>query len=1236
MAATVFAFLHYKSKFRLFPCRYIDYYLVFSILLYVNAVDSSCTTAAAGGAGSSGVNCGHYGKCVNGSCICNPGVTGKYCDHCFGRTVLNGSTGVIVDGVRNYTLDKKCTWLIESGIVNSTIHLKFNHFATECAWDHLFIYDGNSVYSPLIAAYSGLLKKQRGNETLPVITTNSGSVYLYFYSDAAYNMSGFNISYIVDSCANNCSGHGTCSNKQCQCDSMWTGSSCDVPVCPNNCTGAQHGTCNTNKQQCDCSPDFTGYDCSIPTREGSWSVVKNIHPPEGSASHRSIVYQSWMYVFGGYTFQEHQKLQVNRLNFVNHVWENLASKEVNWPASRYGHTVVLNQKMVYMYGGNINGDITNELWRFDLVSNTWMKLNSSSGNDLPIAVAGHTAHLIGNAMIVIFGHSHIYGYTNLVQEFNIDRGNWSLAVTNGAIVKGGYGHSSVYDAVTGSILVHGGYHSLTATSYYLSDTLYSYKHISNTWRIMRSSGQYRYLHTASIISGLMLVFGGNTHNDTSTSYGAKCYSLDFLAYDTKCDKWFQLDKPHLLNNIARYGHSSIVYKNEMYIYGGFDSQMRSDLLRFTPGKCSRYGDKLSCLSANPGVLCVWTGQGCVLKEKSSELRAMKSIQNVEERKCLNDLVLSQGRLVCTMQTSCPNCLFNSIDCHWCKDHCLYKHETCVQENETVYNGSMCPKRHSYPCRIAHTCQICHKKQGCIWHKKDKTCLESRLYGDAITRDSCNPICDTYNDCLPCTTAGCMWCSNKQKCVKTNSYVASFPYGQCMEWMTFSAKCSASKCSLARTCTECHQNPSCGWCDDGSHTGLGKCLEGGNKGVIIHDKQGVMKLDSTQCPVNNWYFSTCPYCQCNGHSVCYPGTNICKACQDLTEGDQCQYCKEGYYGQATNGGNCTACSCNGQADFCDRVTGKCHCHTRGVIGDKCDRCDEKKDYFGFAPEGSCYYNLKTDYQFTFPLTERKSDAYYTHINFMNIPESGLDVTFQAFCSKEASLNITMKTKNERERLLITDVKCPLRPYEAKFSHKQFAFGSNANVTFFVYIYNFQTPFWVKISFSQHNEIDLVQFFIVFFSCFLALLMIAALLWKIKLRYDMYRRRRRMIVEMERMVSRPFAVVNIQTPAPASEKTYVVQPLSHSQCSTDIRRRKKFVNHSSPITLEPLVSQRAAILSVMMRLPTGDDDEFTPPGQSGICIASTLASLNNRRNSHESKPEKLKRKNHPSPTLPDTCI
>ena len=42
---------------------------------------------------------------------------------------------------------------------------------------------------------------------------------------------------------------------------------------------------------------------------------------------------------------------------------------------------------------------------------------------------------------------------------------------------------------------------------------------------------HRYLHSAVIIDGVMLVFGGNTHNDTSYASGDRCFSADTLAYD---------------------------------------------------------------------------------------------------------------------------------------------------------------------------------------------------------------------------------------------------------------------------------------------------------------------------------------------------------------------------------------------------------------------------------------------------------------------------------------------------------------------------------------------------------------------------------------------------------------------------------------------------------------------------------------------------------------------------------
>ncbi len=44
--------------------------------------------------------------------------------------------------------------------------------------------------------FSGLIVPERyGNETVPEVVSQSGYALLHFFSDAAYNLTGFNISY---------------------------------------------------------------------------------------------------------------------------------------------------------------------------------------------------------------------------------------------------------------------------------------------------------------------------------------------------------------------------------------------------------------------------------------------------------------------------------------------------------------------------------------------------------------------------------------------------------------------------------------------------------------------------------------------------------------------------------------------------------------------------------------------------------------------------------------------------------------------------------------------------------------------------------------------------------------------------------------------------------------------------------------------------------------------------------
>lgn len=61
------------------------------------------------------------------------------------------------------------------------------------------------------------------------------------------------------------------------------------------------------------------------------------------------------------------------------------------------------------------------------------------------------------------------------------KNTWSVLDTRGALVQGGYGHSSVYDPITRSIYIHGGYKAFTANKYGLAGDLYRYDVDKRMW-----------------------------------------------------------------------------------------------------------------------------------------------------------------------------------------------------------------------------------------------------------------------------------------------------------------------------------------------------------------------------------------------------------------------------------------------------------------------------------------------------------------------------------------------------------------------------------------------------------------------------------------------------------------------------------------------------------------------------------------------------------------------------------
>uniref|UniRef100_T1GDC8 Laminin EGF-like domain-containing protein n=1 Tax=Megaselia scalaris TaxID=36166 RepID=T1GDC8_MEGSC len=119
------------------------------------------------------------------------------------------------------------------------------------------------------------------------------------------------------------------------------------------------------------------------------------------------------------------------------------------------------------------------------------------------------------------------------------------------------------------------------------------------------------------------------------------------------------------------------------------------------------------------------------------------------------------------------------------------------------------------------------------------------------------------------------------------------------------------------------------------------------------KEGYAGTKCEECADN--YFGSpeipggsCELCDCNDninprdYGNCDAKTGTCLKCLYDTTGEHCEFCKDGFYGNALEK-DCRPCECellgtNSTIKYCDRFTGHCPC-LPNVIGMTCDSCIE---------------------------------------------------------------------------------------------------------------------------------------------------------------------------------------------------------------------------------------------------------------------------------------------------------
>lgn len=142
------------------------------------------------------------------------------------------------------------------------------------------------------------------------------------------------------------------------------------------------------------------------------------------------------------------------------------------------------------------------------------------------------------------------------------------------------------------------------------------------------------------------------------------------------------------------------------------------------------------------------------------------------------------------------------------------------------------------------------------------------------------------------------------------------------------------------------------------------LDPRTQNVICHCQTGYTGERCDRCDENYFGEPTfpggeCTACNCSGNTDisqsgnCDSKTGECLKCLYNTDGPNCEVCKPGYYGNASEH-SCVECVCHHlgtdpRSAFCNQTTGQCSC-LPNVEGTSCNKCAE--NHWNLASEKGC--------------------------------------------------------------------------------------------------------------------------------------------------------------------------------------------------------------------------------------------------------------------------------------------
>ncbi|KAG9349104.1 hypothetical protein JZ751_029424 [Albula glossodonta] len=144
--------------------------------------------------------------------------------------------------------------------------------------------------------------------------------------------------------------------------------------------------------------------------------------PSNRKGHSAVVFESAMYVYGGYIDIKGSSQEFWKLDFDTGTWSLQSPRHgETGPGPRHGHSAMTHTDCMYLFGGLTGLREQGDFWKWSFSTHSWTSIKSLSG---PSKLVGHSAVVYKDSMLLFGGGGTQSSPRNNVWRFSFLTQSW--------------------------------------------------------------------------------------------------------------------------------------------------------------------------------------------------------------------------------------------------------------------------------------------------------------------------------------------------------------------------------------------------------------------------------------------------------------------------------------------------------------------------------------------------------------------------------------------------------------------------------------------------------------------------------------------------------------------------------------------------------------------------------------------------------------------------------------------